>query len=188
MQAALARGLRVWLHWPNEQAVESVDAERLHSLQRHRQAVIALERVGRPMHRVMESWQRIRPGLRWMYRGAFPVRRYDLLAQLERMSLDARPVPFHDLAGVPTSSSRLAAGLYLRTDFWARITSGGSYGHTCYVAKELATLTDRFVCLLPQRYRPARHVRRAAGRDGSADDDHQRGRDRQRLDALFIRS
>ena len=151
-QAALARGLRVWLHWPNEQAVESVDAERLESLQRHRRAVIALERIGRPMHRVMESWQRIRPGLRWMYRGAFPVRRYDLLAQLERMSLDARPVPFHGLAGVPTASSRLAAGLYLRTDFWARFTSGGSYGHTCYVAKELAKLTDRFVCLLPQRY------------------------------------
>ena len=91
----------------------------------------------------MESWQRIRPGLRWIYRGAFPVRRYDLLAQLERMNLDARPVPFHDLAGVPTSSSRMAAGLYLRTDFWARFTSGGSYGHTCYVAKELATLDDR---------------------------------------------
>jgi glycosyltransferase involved in cell wall biosynthesis/ubiquinone/menaquinone biosynthesis C-methylase UbiE len=151
-QAALARGLRVWLHWPHEQAVESIDAERLQSLQRHRRAVIALERLGRPIHRAMESWQRIRPGLRWVYRGAFPVRRYDLLAQLERMSLDARPIPFRDLAAPPTSSSRLAAGLYLRTDFWARFTSGGSYGHTCYVAKELAALTDRFVCLLPQRY------------------------------------
>ncbi len=41
----------------------------------------------------------------------------------------------------PTSRrgpSRLGGGLYLRTDFWAQITSGGSYGHTCYVAKELA--------------------------------------------------
>lgn len=151
-QAALGRGLRVWLHWPNEQAVECVDAERLHSLQRHRRAVIVLERVGRPIHRVMESWQRIRPGLRWIYRGVFPVRRYDLLAQLERMSLDARPVPFRDLAGVPTPSSRLDTGLYLRTDFWARFTSGGSYGHTCYVAKELAAVTDRFVCLLSQRF------------------------------------
>ena len=79
------------------------------------------------------------------------------------------PVPFHDLADVPTASSRLAAGLYLRTDFWARFTSGGSYGHTCYVAKELATLTDRFVCLLPQRYHLLDDVRRAAGGDGSAD-------------------
>jgi glycosyltransferase involved in cell wall biosynthesis/ubiquinone/menaquinone biosynthesis C-methylase UbiE len=150
--AALRRGLRVWLYWPNEQAVECVDAERLQSLRRHRRAAIAMERVGRPIHRAMESWQRIRPGLRWIYRGVFPVRRYDLLAQLERMSLDARPVPFRGPGGVPTPSSRLGAGLYLRTDFWARITSGGSYGHTCYVAKELAAVTDRFVCLLSQRY------------------------------------
>ena len=42
--------------------------------------------------------------------------------------------------------------MYLRTDFWAPITSGGSYGHTCYVAKELAAVTERFVCLLAQRY------------------------------------
>ena len=44
------------------------------------------------------------------------------------------------------------AGLYLRTDFWVRIISGGSYGHTCYVAKELAAVTRTFACLLPQRY------------------------------------
>ena len=85
-EAALKRSLRVWLYWPNEQAVECVDDERLESLQRHRRAVIALERVGRPAHRAMQSWQRMRPGLRWIYRGQFPVRRYDLLAA------DGRPV------------------------------------------------------------------------------------------------
>ena len=36
--------------------------------------------------------------------------------------------------------------MYLRTDFWAPILSGGSYGHTCYVAKELAAVTESFVC------------------------------------------
>jgi len=149
---ALKRGLRVWLYWPNEQAVECVDDERMRSLQRHRQAVIAMERLGRPLHRAMESWQRIRPGLRWIYRGMFPVRRDDLLSQLERWSLDARPVPFRRLDRVPSEASRIDAGLYLRTDFWVRISSGGSYGHTCYVAKELAAVSNRFACLLPQRY------------------------------------
>ena len=144
----LKRGLRLWLYWPNERAVECVDRERLTSLRRHRRAVIALERAGRPIHRAMESWQRMRPGLRWIYRGAFPVRRYDLLSQLERYSLDARPVPFPPLTDLPAASSRIDAGLYLRTDFWAPITSGGSYGHTCYVARELAAVTERFVCLL----------------------------------------
>ena len=151
-EAALARGLRVWLYWQAEEAVECVDAERLRSLQRHRLAIVAMERVGRPLHRAMQSWQRIRPGLRWMYRGVFPVSRYDLLAQLERWSLDARPVPFTSLPDTPGPSSRIDAGLYLRTDFWVRIASGGSYGHTCYVAKELAAISNRFACLLPQRY------------------------------------
>ena len=111
--AALARDLRVWLYWPTEQAVECVDAERLQSLKRHRLAIIAMERLGRPVHRAMESWKRIRPGLRWMYRGMFPVRRYDLLSQMERWSLDARPVPFRTLEGPPTASSKISAGLYL---------------------------------------------------------------------------
>jgi glycosyltransferase involved in cell wall biosynthesis/ubiquinone/menaquinone biosynthesis C-methylase UbiE len=152
VEAAIERGRRVWLYWPGEQAVECVDAERLQSLKRHRLAVIGLERLGRPLHRVMESWQRVRPGLRWMYRGMFPVRRGDLLSQLERWALDARPVPFRALRGVPDRSSKIDGGLYLRTDFWVRITSGGSYGHTCYVARELAAVSDRFACLLTQRY------------------------------------
>src|SRR5689334_12014456 len=53
---ALKRGLRAWLYWPKEQAVECVDRERLQSLRRHRHAVIALEKVGRRAHRVMKSW------------------------------------------------------------------------------------------------------------------------------------
>jgi glycosyltransferase involved in cell wall biosynthesis/ubiquinone/menaquinone biosynthesis C-methylase UbiE len=150
---ALQRGLRAWLYWPKEQAVECVDRERLQSLHRHRHAVVALEKVGRRAHRVMKSWERVRPGLRWIYRGAFPVRRFDMLADLERLSLDARPVPFRGITLPPDPSRKIAAGLYLRTDFWAPITSGGSYGHTCYVAKELAALTERFVCLLAQPFK-----------------------------------
>jgi glycosyltransferase involved in cell wall biosynthesis/ubiquinone/menaquinone biosynthesis C-methylase UbiE len=152
VQAALARGLPAWLYWPTEQAVERVDRERLQSLKRHRRVVGAMERLGRPVHLLIERWKRLRPGLRWIYYARFPIRRGDLLAQLECWSLDARPVPFRDLTGIPSRSSKVGAGLYVRTDFWARISSGGSYGHTCYVAKELAATTDRFACLLPQRY------------------------------------
>jgi glycosyltransferase involved in cell wall biosynthesis/ubiquinone/menaquinone biosynthesis C-methylase UbiE len=152
IEAALGRGLRVWLYWQTEQAIECVNAERLESLRRHRLGIIAMERLGRPVHRALESWKRIRPGLRWMLRGAFPVRRHDLLANLDRASYDARPVLFKSLPAAPSESSRIEAGLYLRTDFWIRISSGGSYGHTCYVAKELAAVSDRFACLLPQRY------------------------------------
>src|SRR5262249_57114832 len=61
---ALDRGLRVWLHWPDEQAVEHIDRERLQSLRRHRHAVVALEKVGRRAHTAMKAWERIRPRLR----------------------------------------------------------------------------------------------------------------------------
>jgi len=149
---ALGRGLGVWLHWPNEHAVEYVDLERLRSLHRHRVAAIALERLGRPAHRLLEASKRFKPGLRWIYRGMFPVRRHDLLVQLDRWSKGARPVPLRMGSRVLDAPSTFDAGLYLRTDFWVRITSGGSYGHTCYVAKELAALTRTFACLLPQRY------------------------------------
>ena len=44
-------------------------------------------------------------------------------------------------------------GVYLRTDFWARIESGGSYGHTCYVAKELAAVTESFVCFMANPFK-----------------------------------
>ena len=83
-----------------------------------------------------------------MYRGTFAARRQELLARLEQCDRDARPVPFRS-GTLPEGGG---AGLYLRTDFWSRITSGGSYGHTCYVAKELAGIADRFVCLLAQPY------------------------------------
>ncbi|MEO8095102.1 MAG: glycosyltransferase, partial [Pseudolysinimonas sp.] len=46
---------------------------------------------------------------------------------------------------------------YFRFDFWTDyatggLKSGGSYGHTCYVAKELHALTRGLVCFLPSPY------------------------------------
>jgi glycosyltransferase involved in cell wall biosynthesis/ubiquinone/menaquinone biosynthesis C-methylase UbiE len=149
---ALGRGLPLWLYWPDEQAVERVNGERLRSLRRHRRAVVAIERIAPPAHRWMQRWIRARDGLRWVYRGEFPFARGEMLAELERHNFDARPVPFRELTGAPTVSAPIGAGLYLRTDFWGRISSGGSYGHTCYVAKELSELTVRFACLLANRF------------------------------------
>ena len=152
LDAALSRGLRAWLYWPAEHAVECIDEERLRSLRRHRYAVLAMEQIGRRIDHVAEARRRLRPGHRWIYNDRFPVSRDELLSDLERRRLDARPVPFRDLCGVPSAAQPLDGGLYLRTDFWVRIVSGGSYGHTCYVAKELAAATRRFACLVPQRY------------------------------------
>ncbi|MCK9293983.1 MAG: methyltransferase domain-containing protein [Desulfobulbaceae bacterium] len=43
-------------------------------------------------------------------------------------------------------------GVYLRLDFWAPISSGGSYGHTCYVAQSLSRVSENLVAFMPHRY------------------------------------
>jgi glycosyltransferase involved in cell wall biosynthesis/protein-L-isoaspartate O-methyltransferase len=153
-RAALSRGLQVWLHWPNERTVEYVDHERLRMLARLRRAVIAMQWAARPVLQWFDARKRLGSGLRWIYRGTIPIRRQDreeMIARLDEWSRAAVPVPF---ARDRTRPPSRGPGLYLRTDFWNNSVSGGSgsYGHTCFVAKELAATADRFVCLLPHRY------------------------------------
>ena len=151
VREALNRPLRVWLHWPHENAVECVDADGFKSAWRHWFAINLMQRVPAPLTPWMRRWDRVRPALRWIYRGKFPVRRFDILEKLTALSNQARPV---HLAAVPEESGGAVrgCGMYLRTDYWTTITSGGSYGHTCYVMKELATSTEHFVGMTTQRY------------------------------------
>jgi glycosyltransferase involved in cell wall biosynthesis/ubiquinone/menaquinone biosynthesis C-methylase UbiE len=77
-------------------------------------------------------------------------RRLGLLREARRA---AKAVPFPPFEPLPDSRHPIAGcGVYLRTDFWAPIVSGGSYGHTCYVAKELAAVTESFVCLMANHF------------------------------------
>ena len=76
------------------------------------------------------------------------------LAALRAARQTAKPVPFPAFANRPDQQQRLrGCGVYLRTDFWAPIVSGGSYGHTCYVAKELAAVTESFVCFMANPFK-----------------------------------
>ena len=149
LAAVLAAGKRTWLYWPKEGVVEAVNAERLGSLRRHRWALLAHERILVPLRGMKRRWRRLPVALRWIYRGEFPIRRYDIRNELECLIAGAAPVPF---TGV-TDALQHATGVYLRTDFWVKFESGGSYGHTSYVVKELAARSGQLVCFLPQRYR-----------------------------------
>jgi glycosyltransferase involved in cell wall biosynthesis/ubiquinone/menaquinone biosynthesis C-methylase UbiE len=75
------------------------------------------------------------------------------LQTLDRLIAEARPVPFSAAASPSPTAPVPGVGAYLRLDFWAKIESGGSYGHTCYVAKELAAVTERFAVFTAHRYR-----------------------------------
>ena len=115
-----------WLYWPAEQAVECVDRERLQSLQRHRRRGHrdgAPRPPGAPRDGALEA-SPSRASLD-LLRGRFPIRRGDLLAQLERWSLDARPVPVprphrHSEPGVEARRGLVPADRLLGADLVGR--------------------------------------------------------------------
>jgi glycosyltransferase involved in cell wall biosynthesis/ubiquinone/menaquinone biosynthesis C-methylase UbiE len=164
--AVLGRRLRAWFYWPGESAIECVDRERLHSYWRLWVFVTSI----RAKRRLANVWRRVVAPFA-AFRAAWRSEASELapppstvvydgglaLAERSRRAIasllaDADPVPWSGQAQ-PRADDRLEGlGVYLRTDFWARITSGGSYGHTCYVAKELAAVTERFVCLMGNRF------------------------------------
>jgi glycosyltransferase involved in cell wall biosynthesis/ubiquinone/menaquinone biosynthesis C-methylase UbiE len=75
------------------------------------------------------------------------------LGSLRQARQSARAVPFPPFTRLPSEEHPIrGTGVYLRTDFWAPLVSGGSYGHTCYVAKELAAVTESFVCFMANRF------------------------------------
>ena len=98
------------------------------------------------------------------------VRHAQRLAALREARQTAKPFRFRRSRTVPIAQHPIpGCGVYLRTDFWAPIVSGGSYGHTCYVAKELAAVTESFVCFMAQPVPAARRIRRRAGRHAAAE-------------------
>lgn len=75
-----------------------------------------------------------------------------IVAEIERHIAEASPVPL-SINGVPSAENKIpGTGVYLRTDYWVKIAAGGSYGHTCYVAQELAECTENLVCFMANRF------------------------------------
>ena len=156
---ALRDGRRVWFYWPAEEALEVADRHRLREYWRLWAIVQAYERPRRFVRRLARKF----------YRGsvlATSVPGQDVaepveppatpspghhLDRIRQLIAGAAPAPW-PLDGAKGDATIPGTGVYLRTDFWARITSGGSYGHTCFVARELAARSERLVCLLPHRY------------------------------------
>lgn len=72
--------------------------------------------------------------------------------KIEEVSANISPVPMPGVKSRGQHKRIDGLGLYLRTDYWVKIKAGGSYGHTCYVVKELARRSERFQCLLANRF------------------------------------
>ena len=136
----LVRRHRIVFYWPEESAAEVIDRKRLLTyLGLWSRAMIYSRRhaiVGAPRTELdlLDSDDR-RVGR-------------EVFAQAELILADPRPVHLKSVEGGRITGT----GVYLRTDYWGKLETGGSYGHTCYVAKELSQVTDEFVCLMANRF------------------------------------
>lgn len=167
-KSVLRRGRRAYFYWPDENAIEVVTNERMQSFWRHR-AVMRLYGL-----RVAHAERRAN---RQAIRRAREMAR-EVAAQARRAANPARPParepsrssarePASTAARSPTRLDRLTnalavengnysvngRGLYIRLDYWAKLTGGGSYGHTCYQAKALhKSCRDGLVCVTASRF------------------------------------
>src|SRR5581483_1420636 len=128
-------GGRAWVYWPNEEAVECVDDERLDSLRRHVSRVGWLKRICVPLDTAVTRWNRVPTALRWIYRGEFPVRRSDIEVALIQAAMRAQPQALDGLAG---------PAVYLRCDYWN--TADGS-ARARQIVASLACASRPLVCV-----------------------------------------
>jgi glycosyltransferase involved in cell wall biosynthesis/ubiquinone/menaquinone biosynthesis C-methylase UbiE len=163
---ALKLGRAVYFYWPREEAVERVNRERLQSYWRHWALIKSFgyarsvkSLVGRGYARLRGRTVAVPPPSGETPPPAPPAppkispQAEATLGRIREISAKAAPVPLPDPGFGPSPERPLhGVGVYLRTDFWAPISSGGSYGHTCYVARELARVTEGLVCFMPSRY------------------------------------
>ena len=75
-----------------------------------------------------------------------------IIKEMEALTKSAIAIPL-DIKSLPSTTNKISGnGVYLRTDYWAPMKAGGSYGHTCYVAKELFNVTEHLTCYMANRF------------------------------------
>lgn len=166
----LNSGFRVWFHWIFEDIAESADKV---DLRRHFMqwllavGVVSLRAVWRVARfvrallssnaaeklLVAEDFHAIG---RWF---SSLVRSHDndmvqleIVAMIRQLQADPKPLEAHPLLQQTSDQIVSGQGVYLRLDFWAAMIAGGSFTHTCFVAKELSARTKRFRAYLANTF------------------------------------
>lgn len=175
----LQDGKQAFFYWPREKAIQNLDNERIQSFIRH-WGIICLLRYAKHLkifkdnlatlkspkttfHKIQHAYN-ILSGINRSDPAIVPVLEQIadriLSTNRERLLLDELDQIIQNACAIQLKSKELPAvnrrlegsGLYLRLDFWAKISSGGSYGHTCYVAKELKNTTQDLFCVMAHPY------------------------------------
>ncbi len=161
----------VWFNWPQEQAVESIDAERLQSYRHHRWYKSLLELFfNLPKQLKQDNTLRKTIGLvifdvrsllrftrRLLYQSVAAKKVLffrPIYKDLNDFYHHAKPTEFtQNQLNQLSKQEKFAKVRYVRLDFWNKnLRCGGSYTHTCYVAQELAKCCDDFQVLMPSQY------------------------------------
>ena len=150
----LGKKVKIFFYWPAESAIEVIDRHRWRS---HAKLFFAvslyrLRRGGLPAFQDPEAVNKP-----LSVENVFDQDRAQfeqgILARINAIRNNAHPFPVEgirqdDKLGFVVDG----VGVYLRTDYWARIKTGGSYGHTCYIAKELAARSKGYVAFMANRF------------------------------------
>lgn len=149
MRLAFSAGQTVFIYFAKEKAIERIDAAYFQTLYKIYFFTSAYRLVkGELVHRDIScprSWS----DLMTEKHDDFRLRIKDRLTIVSNRLTEIRPRPVKVKQGEITVPG---TGVYLRLDYWNEPSPGGSYGHTCYVAKELDRITDKLVCFTAGRY------------------------------------
>ncbi len=171
----LGEGKEVWFYFPKEKGIEKIDDLRLATYQRYRKigaifittlsfratVVSGAKGLFRRLWRMIPWRNKIAQAiLNLCNKAQRRISRSDLRDNVgvntERANIfasEARPVPMRGLHKSDDTGLYVAGrGMYLRLDYWAKIVSGGSYGHTCYVAKELMRSSSDMTCVMANHF------------------------------------
>lgn len=154
-RAWMQAGCRAFLYWPAETAVELADEERLRSCWN-------LLLANGAFHAALPVLRRLRGLQPWLVAGppgplqasTVTVANWELVATqgLDDIVHWPRPAPAAALVQDGGRWRVRGPGAYLRTDYWVRITAGGSYGHTCHVAEKLAAVSEGLTAFMGSRF------------------------------------
>lgn len=157
----LKHNKKLWFYWDNENAIEFIDLERLSRTWMLWYVINFIKFLNRESISIFRESISIFQKLKYCYRIIFKKIDNDFLkkfsAEFFSISFFQKQLNVFAQAVKQTnpnefSMSSKMTGVYLRFDYWAKISAGGSYGHTCFVAKELSKYCDNFHVFMPHEY------------------------------------
>lgn len=157
----LSNGILVWIYYPEETAVEYMTEFKCESYKNiwlFLKLIKSKDSIVRKLSKLRLT-PRLRALLTDMRRVKHAIEETKTTAEIaETVQPTAifplNPIRYSEFKNKHSESGgfKFEKGVYLRLDFWNKLVAGGSYGHTCYVAKALNQICEEFFAYIPNKY------------------------------------